>query len=40
MNVVHNFAWLLSLSKNYKKTPIYNKNEDVLRLAITGPCFL
>lgn len=34
MNVVHNFAWLLSVSKNCKKkpqTPIYNKSEDVLK---------
>ena len=42
MNVVHNFAWLLSVSKNCKKkkqTPIDNKSEDVLRFAITGPRF-
>lgn len=35
----HSFAWLLSISKNYKKA-IYNKKEDVLRLAKTRPCFL
>lgn len=38
---MHSFAWLLSISKNYKKNhPYIIKREDVLRFASTGPYFL